>query len=136
MAHPHAADLTRNEQLVLAVLNGTSGAQSAYELLDRLRSAGVRAPTTIYRALEGLVRKGFAHKVHSLNAYIACSSPGHGHVQLFRICDSCGAVDESQAGEQLAQRIQDNVGEEGFRPDNAVLEVHGRCADCATGWSG
>src|SRR5690606_26809964 len=59
MAHSHAdhrhelpPDLTRNQLLVLETLHRAEGPLSAYDILDRLRDAGLRAPLQVYRALE------------------------------------------------------------------------------------
>ena len=45
-------DLTRNQHLVLDTLVGATGPLSAYGILDRVRSDGIKAPLQIYRALD------------------------------------------------------------------------------------
>ncbi len=69
--------LTRNQQLVLDRLAASPAALTAYDLLDQLRPAGLRAPVQVYRALETLGQRGLIHRIESLNAYVACC--GHEH---------------------------------------------------------
>ncbi len=47
---------------------------TAYELLDRLRAAGLGGqPPVAYRALDFLVGNGFAHRIERLGAFVACT---------------------------------------------------------------
>ena len=46
----------------------------------------------LYRALDFLERQGFAHKIKSLNAYVACRQGPDAHAAAFLICDCCGAT--------------------------------------------
>jgi len=48
-------NLTRNQKLVLDVLQGSGRQMSAYEILDQLRPEGLKAPLQVYRALDKLV---------------------------------------------------------------------------------
>ena len=52
--HVWADDLTRNQELVLGTLAHSDAPLSAYDILDRLRDDGLRAPLQVYRALEKL----------------------------------------------------------------------------------
>src|SRR5690606_5865135 len=71
MTHSHdiPVDLTRNQELVLGALNGSGGRLSAYDILDRVRGKGIRAPLQVYRALDKLVERGLAHRLESLSAF-------------------------------------------------------------------
>ncbi|KEG20347.1 hypothetical protein H710_00424 [Bartonella bacilliformis Ver097] len=49
------AKLTHNQMLVFNLLQTEKAPLSAYEILDRLREKGLRAPLQVYRALEQLI---------------------------------------------------------------------------------
>src|ERR1700710_1957225 len=89
-------ELTRNQHLVLDALTEATGPLSAYGLLDRVRNDGIKAPLQIYRALDKLVELGLAHRLESLNAFVACAHVHEQHQGLaaFAICENCGRVDE------------------------------------------
>ncbi|MQT88029.1 transcriptional repressor [Pseudomonas helleri] len=88
--------LTTNQQRVLATLQQSSTALSAYKILESLKGEGFKAPTQIYRALAHLAKQGFVHRLESLNAYVKCepAPTGEEGTRAFAICDSCGRVDE------------------------------------------
>lgn len=128
-----------NDAMVFDVIRAANGPLSAYDILDRLKPIRPRiAPTTIYRALEHLIRDGAVRRIESLNAYLAASDPGAGAearsgAVVFAICDDCGRVSQRDAGAEMA-RITKALAREGFRPTHPIVEVHGRCGDCnATG---
>ena len=133
MSHSHAipSDLTRNQELVLGALSGSAAPLSAYDILDRLRSEGLRAPLQIYRALEKLVDRGLAHRLESLNAFVACAD-AHCHRKgliAFAICGSCGKVDEF-ADETIEARLGGWAGQQGFKVERTTMEIRGTCAAC------
>ncbi|HSM41507.1 MAG TPA: transcriptional repressor, partial [Afifellaceae bacterium] len=67
--------------MVFDTLLAADGPLSAYDILDRLRDKGFRAPLQVYRALDKLLALGLVHRLESLNAFIACAHPdceGHG----------------------------------------------------------
>lgn len=133
MAHSHdiPADLTRNQELVLGALTQSSGPLSAYDILDRLRGDGLRAPLQIYRALEKLVERGLAHRLESLNAFVACADT-HCHRKgliAFAICAGCGKVDEF-ADEVIEQRLGAWATQTGFKVERTTMEIRGQCAEC------
>jgi Fur family transcriptional regulator, zinc uptake regulator len=81
-------DLTRNQDLVLKTLNAADTPLSAYDILDRLRGDGLRAPLQIYRALDKLIEHGLAHRLESLNAFVCCAnSERHENRRHSGICD-------------------------------------------------
>jgi len=127
------ATLTRNQSLVQQVLSEAEGPMSAYAILDQLRGDGLKAPLQVYRALEKLVEHGKAHRLESLNAWVACSHRHRpGGLAVFAICEDCGDVAEFQdtdVQEQLAGRA-DGIG---FAMDHATIELHGRCGNCTGG---
>ncbi len=131
------APLSRNNQLVLDQLTAARAPLSAYELLDQLRSEGLRAPPQIYRALKWLGEHGLVHKLASANAYIACAHASccggarctTSHTVFF-LCDQCGIVEEVN-GEALVDDIASLAALSGFSASTASLEVRGTCAGCA-----
>ncbi len=133
MAHDHAmpADLTRNQELVLGALNHAPAPLSAYDILDRLRGDGLRAPLQIYRALDKLVERGLAHRLESLNAFVACADT-HCHRKgliAFAICEGCGKVDEF-ADAVIEERLGGWAQQTGFKVERTTMEIRGRCAEC------
>lgn len=114
---------------------------SAYDLLDKLRPTGVSAPLTIYRALDKLIASGKVHRIESLNAFVACCNgehhPGenqHGtatarNAVAFAICDLCGHVDEFLDA-RVFDRLDESLGDRGFRSRSSAIEVRGTCAAC------
>lgn len=127
--NPVTAVLSGNDLLVFEVLRAANGPASAYDILDRLKPDRPRiAPTTVYRALEHLIRAGRVRRIESLNAYLAATEAGDRAV-VFAICDDCGRVQERDAGTEVG-RITKALAKDGFRPTHPVVEVHGRCGDC------
>ncbi|WP_343229033.1 Fur family transcriptional regulator [Rhizobium setariae] len=132
MAQP---ELTRNQSLVLSALSGTGGPQSAYDILDRLRSDGFRAPLQVYRALDKLMEFGLVHRLESLNAFVACSDPhdhaAHAHgVTAFAICESCGQVTEFH-DHTIENRLKEWQAATHFKPEKTTIEIRGACKACA-----
>jgi Fur family zinc uptake transcriptional regulator len=130
-SHRAPADLTRNQGLVLTALAGAPAPLSAYDILDKLRDDGLRAPLQVYRALDKLVERGLAHRLESLNAFVACAD-AHCHesgVIAFAICENCGRVDEF-ADEVVRERLKDWAEATGFIPTRTTIELRGLCARC------
>lgn len=133
MAEPHDTphDLTRNQGLVLGTLNRSSAPLSAYDILDKLREEGLRAPLQVYRALDKLVERGLAHRLESLNAFVACAD-AHCHRKgliAFAICERCGRVDEF-ADEVIEERLSGWAANTGFKTERTTMEIRGQCARC------
>ncbi len=126
--------LTANQRVVLERLRDSGRALSAYEILDKVRGDGLRAPAQVYRALEKLIGGGLVHRLESLNAFIACA---HDHgapapvtpAVVFTICTRCGGVAE-HAMPGLGETLRTSLGRDGFLPGHMTVEVSGRCADC------
>ena len=123
--------LTRNQHLVLGALTHAEGPLSAYGILDQLRGEGIKAPLQIYRALDKLLEMGLAHRLESLNAFVAC---GHAHdhntgLTAFAICEDCGRVDEF-ADDIVQQRLGAWSKAQGFKADRTTVEIRGHCAQC------
>lgn len=102
---------------------------SAYELIDQLRDKAVLAPQTVYRALDRLIAGGAAHRLESLNAFVACSHLRHEGRAIFAICETCGTVnefDEPKAVDSLAAWARSAK----FSVREMTLELRGRCRSC------
>lgn len=114
---------------VLALLLAAGEPVKAYDLIARFGDDGQPAkPPTVYRALEFLERKGLAHRIASISAYVACTSGSVDHAAAFLICDCCGATTEVSApvADDLAQAAEDA----GYVIVRTTIEAHGRCPAC------
>lgn len=133
--HHHDAppDLTRNQELVLSTLQKADAPLSAYDILDRLRVAGLRAPLQVYRALEKLIDAGLAHRLESLNAFVCCADAEQhartGGTAAFAICEDCGHVDEF-ADEMVETQLRRWAAAHGFVPARTTIELRGQCRAC------
>ncbi len=120
---------TAPRRRVLELLLEADGPVKAYDLMADFSEGAAAKPPTVYRALEFLESVGLAHRIPSLNAYVACDAEGEVHAASFLICDCCGSAEEfdpkiEPAAQAEAQRL-------GFRPASMALEVRGRCRACA-----
>ncbi len=104
---------------------------SAYEIIDSVRDKATLAPQTVYRSLDRLIASGAAHRLESLNAFVACSHVVHKGTAIFAICDRCGGVDEFD--EPTALNALVNWAENShFVLRQMTLELRGTCARCET----
>ena len=122
--------LTRIRRKVLHLLLDSEEPAKAYDLLARLDGEGAAKPPTIYRALDFLQEMGLAHKIESLNAYVACGHAKHAHSAVFIICDTCGAAEELHAV-ATSDAMHDDAKAAGFTVRSAVIEARGVCRKCA-----
>lgn len=124
------AGLAKNEKLVWDVLAEADEPLKAYEILDKLKERGVRAPMTVYRALDGLEAKGHIHKLDGLNAFVLCNHEGPHVVQTFLVCETCSTVQELEVVAVEAD-IAPAVRAAAFDMHTARLEIKGNCTVCA-----
>lgn len=131
--------LSDKEQRVAAALRTFDKPASAYDIIAKLKDEGLTAPPTVYRALNRLIEKGLAHRLESLNAFIACahdhsgdtcSNPGHGKSAIFAVCKTCGSVTEF-ADDVVTSRLRGWADDAGFELSGMTLELRGVCATCA-----
>ncbi len=116
--------LTPMRRRVLAILLESHEALGAYDILNRLVAEGEAAqPPIVYRALAFLTEHGFAHKVESQNAYIACSFPQEAHQAALMICRNCKSVGEASLPEQV-------LAGQDFHIESEVVEAEGLCSKC------
>jgi Fur family zinc uptake transcriptional regulator len=124
--------LTKNQSLVLEVLESHRNPLSAYSILEQLANAGLRAPPQVYRALEKLIDCGLIHKLESINSYVACQHRhcGSHQVTSFAICDSCDRVSEI-IDVEFESKLHGLAEKVGLKPKHSTVEIHGLCEDCA-----
>ena len=122
--------LTRIRRKVLQLLLESQEPSKAYDLLNNLDGEGAAKPPTIYRALDFLQEVGLAHKIESLNAYVACGHASHSHLAVFLICDNCGNAEELHAV-TMKTAIDAETLAAGFQTKRAMIEAHGLCRNCA-----
>lgn len=123
--------LTKNQTLVLNALGEADAPLSAYAILDLLRDQGFRAPPQVYRALDRLMALGLAHRLESMNAFVACQHPRcSGHQALaFTICEDCGGVAEL-SDDEISQTLGALAQRRDFSVRQSVIELRGLCGAC------
>ncbi len=121
---PSTELLKPNERLVYEALVKADAPLKAYDLLEGLHDEGLRAPMTIYRALDSLTAKGCVKKIFSINAFVAIRSPSQSPARAFLICRECLQSKEIQLDEKQFARL--------FSPllalaDDIRIEAFGAC---------
>ena len=124
--------LTKNQSLVLEVLESHQNPLSAYSILEQLTDAGLRAPPQVYRALEKLIDYGLIHKLESINSYVACQHRhcGSHQVTSFAICDTCERVLEI-VNQEFETTLHGLAERSGLNPTHSTVEIHGVCENCS-----
>lgn len=139
LAAAEAACKARGERLtpirraVLDELYATHRPLGAYDIIETLAGKGRKrlAPITIYRALDFLIEQGFAHRLASRNAFLACPHHhGADEAVVFLICEQCGGVDEAPAAE-IGRALNAMAARERFTVRQPIIEIAGRCGHCA-----
>jgi Fur family zinc uptake transcriptional regulator len=123
--------LTKNQSVVLDALKRGRTPMTAYEILglEDVRAAGLKAPLTIYRALDKLIEAGLVHRIETINAFVACERRPHPGPAGFAICEKCRkTVELTLTG--CEDHLTENARRAGFRVDVMNVEMRGRCADC------
>jgi Fur family zinc uptake transcriptional regulator len=118
------------DKLIFTALRESARPVSAYEIIDQLRDRATLAPQTVYRALDRLIASGSAHRLESLNAFVACCQSGHQGAAVFAICENCGTVTEfaePRAVDALAAWAKKSK----YTVRAMTLELRGRCAACS-----
>lgn len=122
--------LTPARSFALEALLESHRATTAYELLDRMRAAGLGSqPPVAYRALEFLVANGFAHRIERLGAYVACTCGTDAHAAAFMVCRGCRRVAETTLCDP-APGIEAQAEAAGFAVERIVVEAEGLCRRC------
>lgn len=125
--------LTSLRRGVLEAVGASHRAAGAYEVIDRMAEHGPRpAPISVYRALDFLSAHGLVHKIESLNAFVACTLSHADRDAILLICEGCGRVAEME-GKPLFEGLTKRAAGTGFVTREAMVELSGRCGDCAAG---
>ena len=124
-------NLTKNQKLVFETLQACKRQLSAYDILDRLRPQGLKAPLQIYRALDKLIELQLVHKLESLNAFVSCDHKAchASDLTAFTICSDCGDVTEL-GGDTIAALLKQQVDQTGFHMVQTAIEIKGTCERC------
>lgn len=117
---------------VFDVLSGYDKPASAYDIAEALsKSEGRRvAANTVYRILDLFVTSNLARKLESANAYVANDHPDCVHDCIFLVCDDCGRATHID-DDAVTARVRGAAEGAGFQAVRPVIEVRGRCEDCA-----
>ncbi|TPI12998.1 transcriptional repressor [Mesorhizobium sp. B4-1-3] len=88
--------LTKNQALVLEIIEKAGKPIGAYEILRELGPRGIKSPVQVYRAVNSLIQCGIVRKVESMNAFVRCTDahPHRGQTTILAVCDRCGTVVE------------------------------------------
>jgi Fur family transcriptional regulator, zinc uptake regulator len=119
------------DRMIADALRDVGRPVSAYELIEELRDQASLAPQTVYRSLDRLIADGQAHRLESINAFVACRHPSHEGAAVFAICTDCGTVtefDEPAAVDRLAAWARKTK----FAVERMTLELRGRCRTCTS----
>ena len=123
--------LTKNQQIVLDLVEKSSEPLKAYTILFNVQKKGIKAPLQVYRALDKLVEIVKIHKIESRNAFIAChnSSCQVAKATALSICEICEKVTEiSSAG--LSKYLANFKDKDGMKYSKYNLEFFGLCKKC------
>jgi len=121
-----------NNKLIFDTLLASNKPLGAYDILGLLRDSAIKAPPTVYRALEKLVNLGLAHRISSLNSYIVCN---HSHSDKkdtisLTVCKKCKSVDEIH-DDNLQKALHEISASRKFTVENEVVELIGICHNCS-----
>ena len=105
---------------------------SAYDVAEQVSKSENRriAANSVYRILDLFVGANLARRVESANAYVANQHPACLHDCIFLICDNCGQavhIDD----DSLTSGVRAAAADAGFSAPRPVIEVRGKCGDCA-----
>ncbi|WP_397404703.1 Fur family transcriptional regulator [Phenylobacterium sp.] len=115
---------TAQRERALELLFNTGRPVKAYDPLGEFKVGAATAPPTVYRALDALVELGIAHRISSINAYVACHGENDGHVASFLICGCCGAVEEVSTPTEIV--LASFASQSAFMSSVLTIEAHGR----------
>lgn len=125
-----AARLTPDRRQVLEVLLDRHVALGAYDIIDSMDwGSRKRASSVVYRALDFLAGHGLVHKLHSRNAFVACSHPDGGHGAQFLICTDCDRIAEI-ADRKVERGVIAAARSAGFTVQSPMIEIEGLCPHC------
>ena len=123
--------LTRNQEIVLNLLENSEEPLKAYTILSDTQKKGIKAPTQVYRALDKLIEIGKVHKIESKNSYVACNISNCTAMTStsFLICEKCEKVTELEK-ENLKSFFGGISERLNFKYSDHNLEIFGFCSTC------
>ncbi len=123
--------LTKNQQIVLDLVEKSSEPLKAYSILFNVQKKGLKAPLQVYRALDKLVEIGKIHKIESRNAFVACknSSCQVSKATAFSICEICEKITEISSS-SLSKYLTNFKDKDGMKYSKYNLEFFGLCKKC------
>ena len=122
-------DLTKNQKIVLNLLQSSGEPLKAYSILDSLKKEGLKSPLQIYRALDKLVELGRIHKIESKNSFIVCSNSNCASNTIFTICERCDKVKELK-NNNLTTGMSELIKKNGQSITRYNLEFFVLCKSC------
>tara|TARA_Y100000590_G_scaffold467758_1_gene647789 strand:- start:400 stop:810 length:411 start_codon:yes stop_codon:yes gene_type:complete len=121
---------SKNQTLVLKLLEKMKKPLTAYTILDKLRNDGFRAPLQVYRALDSLIKVGKVHRIESMNAFVACNNNCEKlDFTAFAICDECEDVSEIK-DDSISSSLSILKQKSGLKTTRSNIELHGLCKKC------
>ena len=123
--------LTKNQQIVLDLVEKSSEPLKAYSILFNVQKKGLKAPLQVYRALDKLVEIGKIHKIESRNAFVACKNSNCvvSNATAFSICENCEKVTEIN-NSKLSKYLSNFKDNSGMNYSKYNLEFFGLCKKC------
>ena len=123
--------LTKNQKIVLDIIEKSSQPLKAYSILFDVKKKGINAPLQVYRALDKLVEIGKIHKIESRNAFVACKNSNCqvSKATAFSICESCEDVTEV-SNLKLSKYLNNFADKSGMKYNKYNLEFFGLCKKC------
>lgn len=118
-------------ELILRLLRKSKTPLTAYGLLEKLKSKGVKSAPIVYRALAELEMQGIVHKIKELGAFIACNcAKSHQHaLSVLTVCSGCKDVKELHDHAVIHQL--EGLRKQGVRlRPHAVIELPITCDAC------
>lgn len=123
---------TGMRESVFRALAGFEKPASAYDIAEAVSRAEERrvAANSVYRILDLFVAANVASRVESANAYVANVHPDCLHDCIFLVCDGCGQTTHLD-DDRITRQVRAAAEASGFAPERPVIEVRGRCPQCA-----
>jgi Fur family zinc uptake transcriptional regulator len=124
-----STDISAHSKLVLKLLEKSKKPLTAYDILGKLQGSAIKAPQTVYRALDALSERGLIHRIESIGAFVACHNDAEDHGTQFAVCRSCGTVEELHE-HRICDSIKDIGKKLKFKIEREMLEIIGLCNVC------
>lgn len=124
--------LTGPRKEVVRVLAQTRKPLGAYQIKEQVAETGGKIDVvSVYRILAALVEAGLAHRIGSVDGYLACSGAHTGeHGTEHLICTECGCVEEIPIPNSALSEIGVAGSRLGFMGQATRVEVLGVCEHC------